>query len=653
MAKGMSAAEAEARFQKAVKAFQGGDHRQARKILLKLEKAVGAVPQLTHLRGFVELELGNLAAAIKALKAARAAMPDDVNLVNALGSALRRSGDAAGAVEHFRAAAGMAPGRADILVNLGNALSDVGDPAGAAGAYARALEINPAMTDVRRSLAADLMKLGAYERLVEELEAIIEADPTDSAAMQLLAREKTITFDYEAARRLYKALSELDPDNWEARFDMAAMSIASGAVRDGIAVFEEGMGRPGASSYPAAAWAHNLNYLPETTPENLLAAGRAWEAAFAMPAVSDAHRPRVPGSAIRFGILTSKLGGHPCGHFLRNWMAARDRGQLSIEIFLDEVKPHWMVDEIRSVADGWHDISRHGPEETLEFIRARDLDVLATPTGMEESEMLRVITGRPARKQIAAFAIFGTTGQSAVDALIADRHHIPEGMEAGFAEKIIRMPGSYISFRPPEYLPDLSERQAGCDRPLTFGCFNALPKLCDGTLALWARVLEAAPGSRLILKAGPLGDESVRRDLAKRFGSAGGDPDRLDLRAGSPHSELLEAYNEIDLALDPLAYSGGLTTLEALWMGVPVVTLPGETFARRHSLSHLSVAGLDAFVARDAEDYLRIASSFPDVMTGMGLDRSGVRHAVAGSPIADGALYADGLCRLLQDLLTE
>ena len=642
--------DAEAKFEQAVKAFQKGDFRQAKKIVLRLEKTFGSVPQLTHLRGFIELELGNLPAAIKALQAAKVSFANDADLINALGSAFRRSGDVQAAVQEFKQAAALAPRRPEILANLGNAFSDAGDREAAIEAYGRALQINPAMNDVRRSLVSDLMAAGSYPEASAELEVMLAQDPDDTWALLMLADEDAMNFRYDKAKARYGQLLEAEPSNVEARLGLADMAVATGRPRDALAQYARLNQAADAPPGPVASEIMCRNYLPETTPAVLRDAGAAWERRFALPPLG--VQPRASGTGpLRVGVLSGKLGGHPCGQFLKPFLENIDPARIQVELFAYGVKPHPLADELRRLAGEWHDVSTLEEDGLLTFLASRELDVLISSTGIEEGNLLRLFTARPAPVQVVGFAHFGTTGMTAMDGIVADPYHIPPDAEDGYAERVLRLPGSYLTYRPPSYLPALSGRPAAEASPLTFGCFNGLPKLCDETLALWARVLEAAPGSRLILKAGPLADAATRQHLAERFAALGVEQDRLDLRAGSPHAELLETYNEIDLALDPLVYSGGLTTLEALWMGVPVVTLPGETFARRHSLSHLSNAGLDRFVVRSADDYVRIAASFPDVMAEGGLDRAAVREAVAGAPMSDAAGYADALTSALENLV--
>jgi predicted O-linked N-acetylglucosamine transferase (SPINDLY family) len=178
---------------------------------------------------------------------------------------------------------------------------------------------------------------------------------------------------------------------------------------------------------------------------------------------------------------------------------------------------------------------------------------------------------------------------------------------------------------------------------LTFGCFNRLAKLSDGTLALWAQVLEAIPGSRLMLNTKEFTCQGMRERMIGRFGEFGIGRDRLELRPGGSHVDMLAAYGEVDVALDPMPYSGGLTTLEALWMGVPVVTLPGRRFCARHSLSHVTSLGHPEWAAEDAADYIRIAAGFAADIAALARLRAGMRGRMAASPLCDGATFTRDL----------
>src|SRR5439155_5088324 len=221
----------------------------------------------------------------------------------------------------------------------------------------------------------------------------------------------------------------------------------------------------------------------------------------------------------------------------------------------------------------------------------------------------------------------------AIDYLITDRWENPPGSEHYAVEKLVRLSDGYVCWAVPSHAPAIGPLPATAPGVVTFGCFNNLAKINPAVIALWARLLQALPTARLLLKTGALADAAVRERILALFAAEGIPAAQIDLEAGSPHSELLKRYNDIDIALDPFPYSGGLTTIEALWMGVPVVTMPGERFASRHSFSHLNNVGLGDLVADSPEAYVRIAIELADDLPRLAGLRAGMRERLATSPL--------------------
>ena len=182
------------------------------------------------------------------------------------------------------------------------------------------------------------------------------------------------------------------------------------------------------------------------------------------------------------------------------------------------------------------------------------------------------------------------------------------------------------------------------------GCFNNPAKVTPQAIEVWAEILRQLPGARLVLKYKGWNNGGVARRFTEMFVAQGIDPGRLELLGASPHAELLAEYNRIDLALDPFPYSGGLTTCEALWMGVPVVTCPGETFAGRHSLSHLTNVGLTETIAGDLDEYVKLAVSLAGDLPRLAMLRAGLRERMAASPLCDGKRFANNLVSILHDV---
>ena len=236
-----------------------------------------------------------------------------------------------------------------------------------------------------------------------------------------------------------------------------------------------------------------------------------------------------------------------------------------------------------------------------------------------------------------------------MDYLLADRYMVAEGTERHYREEVLRMPDGYVCYRPPQTAPLVGPLPAREPGAVTFGSFNNLAKINSAVIKVWADILRRLPEARLVLKYWGLGEESVQRRYRELFAKWGVEPARLALPP-STYTEYLVAYQQIDVALDPFPFSGSATTCEALWMGVPVVTCPGETFASRHSLSHLSNVGLTETIARDLDEYLEIAVALANDLPRLAAIRGRLRQQMAASPLCDGKRFAANLAVLLRDV---
>jgi predicted O-linked N-acetylglucosamine transferase (SPINDLY family) len=239
-----------------------------------------------------------------------------------------------------------------------------------------------------------------------------------------------------------------------------------------------------------------------------------------------------------------------------------------------------------------------------------------------------------------------STGLPEIDAIITDRWETPAGFERFYCERLLRLADGYVCYSPPPYAPEVGPAPILRNHFITFGCYNNLAKITPQVIALWNRILTALPTARLILKTHQLADAATAATLRAAFV----DPTRVETRPGSGHRAFLAQYNDIDIALDPFPYSGGLTTCEALWMGVPTIALPGETFASRHSASHLCNAGLADWVTDSAAAYLAravAAAAEPDALARL---RAQLRAATRASPLCDAARFGQSLGAALRGL---
>jgi predicted O-linked N-acetylglucosamine transferase (SPINDLY family) len=350
---------------------------------------------------------------------------------------------------------------------------------------------------------------------------------------------------------------------------------------------------------------------------------------------------------LRIGYVSGDFGLHPVGHFLAPILAHHDTSAFEIVCYASRRLDDAMTARLRARADHWRDLVGLDDDEAAALIARDRIDLLIDLSGHTEHNRLGVFARRPAPLQASWLGFWGTTGLDAIDFILSDALTIPAAEEDGYSERVVRLPGLRFCYAPPDYAPPplLSPRQG-----VVFGSFNNLAKLGPDAIRLWARLLQRVPEARLLLKWKSLGEAATRQRLVDGFAAEGIGAERLILRGASPHQAMLAEYNDIDVALDPFPFSGGLTSCEALWMGVPVVTLPRGGPASRQSAGFVTALGHPDWVARDEEDYLRIAADLAADRDRIRRLRGGLRPAMARSALCDGAAFTKTLEQVLRGL---
>jgi predicted O-linked N-acetylglucosamine transferase (SPINDLY family) len=303
-------------------------------------------------------------------------------------------------------------------------------------------------------------------------------------------------------------------------------------------------------------------------------------------------------------------------------------------------RPDAVTARLRDHAEHWHDIAGLDDDAACRLIRGHGLDVLVDLAGHTQGNRLGIFARRAAPVQMTALGYPGTTGLTQIDFRLVDAVTDPAGAEAFATEKLLRLPRLHC-YRPDETAPVVGALPASAAGHVTFGSFNKLGKVSEAAVLLWSAVLKAVPGARLFLKSKALAEEATRRLTAERFAAHGIAPERLTLFGWVPEDEgHLATYGRIDIALDTYPYSGTTTTCEALWMGVPVLTLAGATHASRVSASLLTAVGLTDWITGTAEEFVAKAAAIGADVTALATLRAGLRAQIATSPLCDGAGYA-------------
>jgi predicted O-linked N-acetylglucosamine transferase (SPINDLY family) len=308
-------------------------------------------------------------------------------------------------------------------------------------------------------------------------------------------------------------------------------------------------------------------------------------------------------------------------------------------------------DEVSAeLAEGaqWTDIARESDAQAWERIRRDAPDVLIDLAGHTGNNRLAIFAARAAPVQLSWLGYFATTGTPNMDCVLMDPWHAPPGSEAQFTERVLRMPHSRFCFRPIDDAPGVADRLP-TSGGIRFGSFNNVAKVNPQVIQAWSRVLERTPGSRLVLKWRTLEDADCRKSLAAAFQSFGIHADRLDLRRESRHEAMLAEYGDIDIALDTFPFTGGQTSFEATWMGVPVVTLAGLRPVSRQTLCVLGNLGLEELSASTVDDFVERAVALAKDLARLRELRATLRQRMRASPLMQAPEFARAFVSLLHD----
>lgn len=386
-----------------------------------------------------------------------------------------------------------------------------------------------------------------------------------------------------------------------------------------------------------------LNYDPDATPESIFDAHRAWGERLVESVEPIALHTRSNGR-IRVGYVSPDFKRHPVTYLFASTLEAHDRSRFEIFCYDNLNKPDEVTARLQRAAEHWCSIEGQPDESFAHTVDHDRIDILVDLAGHTTHSRLRAFAMRPAPIQVSWLGYFNTTGLPAMDYFISDVHSSPVDQDRWFVEQIIRLPNTRFAWEPPPFAPQVAELPSLRAVRATFGCFNNLSKLNDRVMAVWARVLSAVPGSRLKIIAVGLHDAGNRDYWRERFAQHGIGGERLELSPFLPHEQLLAAYGEVDVALDPFPFAGGLTSLESLWMGVPVVTLEQPMLAGRQTLCFLRNIGLDAPIARSEDAYVEAAVALARDREALAALRSGLRERMRASPLMD----APGFTRELE-----
>lgn len=570
--------------------------------------------------------------------------PDNADWLNSLGAVLRSQGRPKEAAASFRQALAANPKDALAHNNLGATLRALGQLPDAVECYRRALEIRPNFIEAHHNLGNLLAELGQLDFAVSSYRQALSMNPDFAESLTAMGVTFQLQGRFEEAAACHRRALAVRPDYANAHSNLGNALQDLGLLEASLESTRRALElKPDFSeAYNSLLFVHN--YLADQPAAHLLAEARRFGnmiSGLACPSLNWNNTPD-PNRKLRIGLVSGDFCNHPVGYFLDGVLAALASAALPLELFAYPTRTcdDGLSQRIKANCLAWHPVIGLSDEDAAAQIRSDGIDILIDLSGHTAHNRLPVFAWKPAPIQVSWLGYFATTGVPTMDYLLADPWTLPATEERAFTEKIWRLPETRLCFTPPRTDIAVSSLPALSNAYVTFGCFNNLTKMNDAVVALWAQILNAVPASRLFLKARQLKEASAQREVVNRFATHGIEPGRLILEDYVPRENYLAAYQRVDIALDPFPYPGGTTTAEALWMGVPVLTLTGERFLSRQGVGLLMNAGLPEWVAMDAYDYIARGVKHASDLQKLSRLRAGLRTQVLASPLFDASRFA-------------
>jgi len=536
--------------------------------------------------------------------------PNNAETYSNLGMILKDRGELPEATACYRKTLALKPDHAPAHHNLGTVFEDQGDLAESIKCYRRALAYDPDLAPAHNNLGNALRDQGRLDEAVVSYRRSLELTPGYAEGHAILGNVFVDLGELEDAKRCFERAVALKPEFSGAHSNLLMCQ----------------------------------HYDARISNAELLAAARGFGAHFDNPASARKHlNDRSPARRLRIGYLSGDFRHHPVGFLLARVLETHDRSAVEIFCYAHQTYADEMTRRLRASSDHWRDILGVSDAEAAALILQDRIDILVDLAGHTGKNRLLVFTLRPAPVQVSWLGYVGTTGLGAIDYILMDESSMPQGEERWFSETVVRLPHGRFCYAPPDYAPDPVPPPALHRGYVTFGSFNNLTKVGRDVVRLWADVLRATPTARLLVKWLSLDGEMARRRLLDALIGAGVAEERIELRGASSHQAMLAQYADVDVALDTFPFGGGLTSCEALWMGVPVVTLPGDRPACRQTNGLLAHVGLEECVAGSPSDYVRRATALAADTARLSDRRQSQRSRMAASPLCDGALFTPTL----------
>ena len=612
--------------------------------LIRQAIAVKPTAEAYYNLGIVLSQTGQPEEAVAVYRQAISLKPNNPDAFINLGNALMETGQVDQAIAANRQAIALKPNSPEGHNNLGNALRDHGQLEEAITAFAQAIALRPTYAEAHANLGIALGHTGQMQEAIAAAQQAIALKPNFPEAYWSLGIALRYTGQMDDAIAAARAAISLKPTP-EAYYGLGIALAGKAQLDQAIAAYRQAIALRPSYSQAHSNLIFTMLYDPDCDARSIAQEAARWNdqhaqslKQFIQPHANDPD----PQRRLRVGYVSPDLRGHSVAYFLENLLAHHDAASVEVFCYSDVVRPDATTARLRKLVPQWRNIVGSKDAQVDKRVREDGIDILVDLTGHTSDNRLLLFARKPAPIQVSYLGYPYTTGLTAIDYRLTDAHADPPGMgDDSYSEQLVRLPQTFLCYRPPDAAPVVGLVPAHSAGYVTFGSFNSLTKINGPLVAMWSKILHQVPNSRLILKTLGLGSAGTRQHILQYFAAHHLGPDRVEMidRTGTV-AEHLQLYNRIDIALDTYPYHGTTTTCEALWMGMPVITLAGHAHVSRVGVTLLSNVGVPDLIADSPDGYVRLASALANDIARLDQFRSTLRQRMERSPLMDAPGFA-------------
>lgn len=501
------------------------------------------------------------------------------------------------------------------------------------------IQIIPNSLDAYFHLGCSLVFQDKRDAAIQAFQKLLQLKPDHALSHIHLGN---LSANISDALKHYTRAAQLAPNLADAYNSIGAALASCGRIEEAISNFRRSLAINPALHVAHSSLLFTLNCSSTLESQTIFSEHAQWEKLHALPRSFRYANTVDPERRLRVGYVSPDFRSHSVSYFFEPLLSKHDQNEIETFCYADVSRPDSTTNQLKSLAMHWCMTAGMSDDELAKRIHADGIDILVDLAGHTAHNRLRAFSAKPAPVQITYLGYPNTSGLMAMDYRLTDDFADPPGMTDSFyTEELIRLPHSFLCYRPPADAPPVAQPPSSVSGRITYGSYNNMQKVTREAISVWAAILKAVPDSRLVLKNFALADSLVRERCQQAFAEYGIAADRFEFRArDNTVAEHLNSYSTIDIALDTFPYNGTTTTCEALWMGVPVIALAGNTHAGRVGVSLLNQVGFAGFIAETSDNYIKAAVDLARNRHELPEMRLTLRERMANSPLCNGSDFA-------------